>query len=169
VRARLQGGRQRRGGPEGHYYYDGLLPYNEYLVSIDRYSLDNPLLQPTHENYRVVCNPNVVTEINLPLVLAAEIAGTVKRRVEEVEIGTGGIRLLLEDLENHEVRELVSFSNGEFFLLGVVPGQYRLYPDPEQMERLGYRARPQYLEFEVTPRDGGGTVDNLNFVLAPVD
>ncbi len=165
LKAKFKGGRQRLSGDQ-FYYYDGLRAYDRYLIQIDEYSLDNPLLKPTHENYEISCNPNVVTAIDVPLVIGSEVSGRVTKEIDSVITGLGGARVMLLNLASESVLELASFSNGEFFYLGLVPGSYRAYIDPEQLSRLGYVTEPESIDFVVDPVEGGTVVENINFKLS---
>lgn len=167
LKAKIQGGRESRRGKEKRYYYEGLRAYDQYLVEIDLYSLDNPLLVPAHDNYEINCNPNIVTAIDVPLVTASEISGMIVRRIDGVETGQGGITLNLINLSKESVTEITTFSNGEFYYLGLVPGLYRAYIDLEQLERYGYVSRPNEIEFLVEPVEGGTSIENINFAIVP--
>ncbi len=168
VRARIKGGRQRRFG-EGQYYYEGLQPYNQYVVQIDKQSLNNPLIMPTHENYEVSCNPNIVTTINVPLVASSDISGQVFRQVGEMQTGQGGINLMLINLSNESVTEITTFSNGQFYYLGLIPGAYRMYIDSEQLKKYGYRSEPNGIDFEIEPVKGGASIEDINLLLIPLE
>ena len=167
LRARVPGGRERTRGDDRVYYYEGLNPYDEHLVRIDPVSLDDPLLKPTYEGYRVPLNPNMVTTINVPLVLTGEVDGMVTRRAEAGSVGQGGIKIQFLHLAKESVTEVMTFNNGEFFYLGLVPGKYRAYIDPAQLKRLGYRSEPEFIEFEMEAVEGGGLVSDLEFQLIP--
>ncbi len=169
MRAKIQGAGGRPLGRDRVYYYDRLRAYDNYLVQIDQYSLDNPLLKPTHENFRVTVSPNMVTEIRVPVVMAGEINGSVARRTEQGDNGVGGVRVLLYNVSKETVTEVTSFNDGEFYYLGLLPGQYRAYVDPDQLERYGYVSIPAQIEFDVAPVDGGAVVDGIDFVLVPTD
>lgn len=66
VRAKIAGGREYSTRQNSIFYYDGLKPYEEYVVQVDQNSIDNPSLKSVHEGYQVLCNPNVVTPIEIP-------------------------------------------------------------------------------------------------------
>lgn len=165
LRAKIEGVGGQPTGKDRVYYYDRLRAYDNYLVQIDEYSLDNPLLKPTHENFRVAVSPNMVTEIRVPIVMAGEINGGVKRETELGKVGVGGVRVLLYNLSKETVTEVTSFNDGEFYYLGLIPGQYRAYVDPAQLEQYGYHSIPAQIEFEVAPIEGGAVVNDINFVL----
>jgi hypothetical protein len=90
LRAKIAGAGGRPAGAD-LFYYERLRAYDEYLVQIDEYSLDNPLLKPSNEHFRVTLNPNVVTAIDVPIVSASEINGSVVRRTAGgMTAGVGG-------------------------------------------------------------------------------
>ncbi len=167
LRAKITGGARIDRREDNLAYYDNLRAYDEYVVEIDPYSLDNPLLQPSHEYYKVTINPNTVTLINVPIVTAGEIAGRVDRVIPDGTIGVGGIKIkVLNEITNKEY-EIVSFNNGEFFHLGLIPGLYRAYVDPQQLERYGYASDPPYIKFQIKTIEGGDYFGNANFILSP--
>ena len=167
LKARIKGGRQKLSGRDQHYYYDGLRAYDQYIVQIDKYSLNNPLLTPTHENYRVHCNPNIVTAINVPLVAGSDISGQVDRQVDDMKTGQGGIKVMILNISKERVTEITTFSNGQFYYLGLIPGLYRVYIDPGQLKKYGYRSEPAGIEFDIEPVEGGTSIEDINFLLIP--
>lgn len=167
LKANVGGARGKRAGGKKLYYYDGLRPYDEYIVQIDPYSLDNPMLQPAHENFRVLINPNTVTSISVPVVTAGEINGIVRRNMADGTVGVGGIKIkVINELTGKEVI-ITTFNNGEYFYLGVVPGMYKAFPDPEQLAQYGYTSDPPHVTFQVKTVEGGDIVENLNFLIIP--
>ena len=167
LRAKISGGARVDRRDDNLSYYDNLRAYDEYIVEIDPYSLDNPLLRPSHEYYKVTINPNTVTMINVPIVTAGEVAGKVDRVIPDGTIGVGGIKVkVLNEVTGKEM-EIVTFNNGEFFHLGLIPGLYRAYIDPEQLERYGYVSEPPYVKFQIKTIEGGDYFGNANFILTP--
>jgi hypothetical protein len=167
LKAKIIGVGGRPVGRGDLYYYENLRPYDSYTISIDQTSLDDPLLKPAFENFRVSVNPNVVTSVEVPVVMAADISGVIERQTSAGKVGVGGIRLKVLNLSKDIVIDIVSFSSGQFYYLGLIPGKYRAYLDPEQLDRYGYRAEPASLEFEVLPSEAGSSVENVSFVLLP--
>jgi len=167
LKAKITGVSGRPRGGDRTYYYDRLRPYDEYLVQIDPYSLDDPTLKPSNENYRVTLNPSVVTQIEVPIVMASEISGSVKRQVGEGAAGLGGIKVVFFNISKDVITEVTTFSDGEYYFLGLLPGSYRAYLDPEQLKRGGYRTEPATLEFDIKPVMGGQTIENIDFLMVP--
>jgi hypothetical protein len=167
LRANIGGARGIRSGKEKLYYYDGLRPYDRYVVSIDSYSLDNPLLRPAHDNFLVSVNPNSVTGINVPIVTASEVTGTVQRQLLGDKAGVGGIKVkIINEINGKEVI-ISTFNDGEYFYLGLVPGMYRAFLDAEQLAAYGYISDPPSISFQVKTAEGGDYVENINFVIKP--
>jgi hypothetical protein len=167
LKAKVTGVSGRPRGGDRTYYYDRLRPYDEYLVQIDPYSLDDPTLKPSNENFRVTLNPSVVTQIEVPIVMASEISGSVKRQVGEGTAGVGGIKVILFNVSKDIITEVTTFNDGEYYFLGLLPGSYRAYLDPEQLKRGGYATQPPAIEFDVKPVMGGQTIENISFLMVP--
>ncbi len=167
LRAKISGGARIDRARDRLFYYDNLRPYEEYIVEIDPYSLDNPMLQPAHENFRVAVNPNVVTTINVPIVTAGEVAGRVDRLIADGTVGVGGMRVIIINEATGKEIELVTFNNGDFFHLGLVPGMYRAYLDPEQLKNYGYASDPPYIKFQMKTIAGGDYFGTAAFIIRP--
>jgi len=167
LRANIGGSRGNKYRQNDLYYYDGLRPYDEYIVQVDQYSLDNPLLRSAHENFKVTVDPNTVTSINVPIVTAGEISGTVKRSTAGDSVGIGGIRVSVENVVTGKETMITTFNDGEFFYLGLVPGMYKVIIDRRQLEKYGYQSSPVERTFQIRTTEGGDSVENLNFLLTP--
>jgi len=167
LRAKIPGAGSQRTGKDKAYYYDRMQPYDEYIVEIDQYSLDNPLLKPVHDGYRIQFNPNMVTPIRVPIVTVSEISGTVRRQMGESRVGIGSIKVQVMNLTTGSSTELTTFNNGDYYYLGLIPGRYRARINPEQLEAHGYTTEPEVVDFEVEATEGGTYVENISFLLTP--
>lgn len=107
----------------GEALIDGLEPHRPVLIGIDASSLADPLTRPTGPGVVVTPRPGLAVAIDLPLVSAGEVTGTL--------MGAGGRTLEGVDLELVDGRGVVlatarSDFDG-FFLFESVPyGRYRL-------------------------------------------
>lgn len=167
LRAKIKGARVRVTGSstQRQYFYNNLQPYEEYTIQIDQYSLDNPMLKPTHENYKVKVNPNVVTSIEVPIVTASELSGKVERKLGDIITGIGGFKVYVMNLSKEFIIEMPTFNSGDFYYLGLIPGSYRAYLDKNELQKYGYASEPPYIEFEIKPTEGGTFIENINFLL----
>ncbi len=107
----------------GRALIDGLRPFQPILVGIDGGSLPDPYLQPSTSGIVVTPRPGVPTRIELPLVAAGEVDGTL---VQSGGVGVGGVTLELVDQEGQVARSTLTEFDG-FFLFDRVPyGAYTL-------------------------------------------
>ncbi len=167
LRAKIKGARVNVTGSttQRKYFYNNLRPYEEYIVQIDQYSLDDPMLKPTHENYKVKINPNVVTSIKVPIVTASELSGKVERKLGLITSGLGGFKVYIMNLSKETLLELPTFNSGDFYYLGLIPGSYRAYLDKGALEKYGYDCNPPFIDFEIQPVEGGTFIEDINFLL----
>ncbi len=105
----------------GETLVDGLEPFQPLLIGIDSGSLPDPMVQPSLPGVVVTPRPGVVAVVELPLVGAGDIDGTL------VRLGGGsieGVDLELLDVERRVVARTRTDFDG-FFLFERVPyGRY---------------------------------------------
>ncbi len=169
LRARVEGFNGVGPGRNRAAYYDGLRPYDEYIIQVDQNSFDNPQLQPAHDNFKVTVNPNIVTKVNIPVVEAGEISGAVNRGIPDGKIGVGGMRIIVVDDVTGKETKITTFNNGEFYHMGLVPGKYKAYLDREQLNKFGYKSQPSEIPFEVKAVSGGDYVRSVDFLIIPAN
>lgn len=108
---------------KGQTFIDGLTPYVPVLIGIDASSLPDPFVQPATSGVVVTPRPGVPVVIELPLVSAGEISGTL---IREGGRTLNGVDIELIDKGGRVVKTTRSEYDG-FFLFESVPyGQYRL-------------------------------------------
>jgi hypothetical protein len=108
-------------GKDGQVVIDGLEPWQPVLIGIDASSLPDPLIQPSTPGVVVTPRPGVAVAIDLPLVSAGEIDGTL------VKSGGGsfeGVDLELVDIEGRVVKKTRTEFDGFFLFEGVPYGRY---------------------------------------------
>lgn len=107
----------------GRALIDGLRPFQPVLVGIDGGSLPDPYLQPSTEGVVVTPRPGVPSRIELPLVAAGEVDGTL---VRSGGVGVGGVTLELVSKNGRVAQSTLTEFDG-FFLFERVPyGEYRV-------------------------------------------
>lgn len=105
----------------GEVIVDGLEPFQPVLIGIDGSSLPDPLVQPSTSGLVVTPRPGVALAIELPLVSAGDIDGTLARA------GGGtmeGMDLELVNVEGRVVATTRSDFDGFFLFEGVPYGGY---------------------------------------------
>lgn len=122
----LTAGLTARGDPTdelGRSIIDGLQPFEPVLIGIDASSLPDPFIQPSTSGVVVTPRPGVPMIIELPLVAAGEISGTLQR---EGGKALTGVDIELLDKAGRVVKTTRSEYDG-FFLFESVPyGNYKL-------------------------------------------
>jgi hypothetical protein len=108
---------------EGRAIIDNLQPFRPVLIGIDTSSLSDPYVQPSLPGVVITPRPGVAVTVELPLVGAGEVEGTLVRK------GGGplpGVGLELLDERGRVARETQTEFDG-FFLFESVPyGEYQL-------------------------------------------
>jgi hypothetical protein len=107
----------------GRTVIDGLQPFEPVLIGIDASSLPDPFVQPATSGVVVTPRPGVPVVIELPLVSAGEISGTLQRDGGKI---LSGVDIELLDKGGRVVKTTRSEYDG-FFLFEFVPyGSYKL-------------------------------------------
>jgi hypothetical protein len=112
---------ERLTGKNGQVVIDSLEPYQPVLIGIDASSLPDPLVQPATPGIVVTPRPGVAVAIELPLVSAGDVDGTL------VHAGGGsfeGVELELVSVEGRVVAKTRSDFDGFFVFEGVPYGRY---------------------------------------------
>lgn len=152
----------------------GLEPYRKYTVKGSTENLENISWVPKFQSFEFISPANGFARVEVPLTVAGQIEGYVYETTIKKDEPLGGIRLKLRrndagDTTDVKLTEdLVSYSTGEFFYLGLTPGKYRVYPDPAQLKLIGMQSNPPYVDFELHNKEEGDEVQNLNFTLKTV-
>jgi hypothetical protein len=141
----------------GRYQAWEASPFEAAVVAVDSLSLENPLWVPLYRSISVAPGPNAFMTVDLPVVESAVIEG----RVVSADglVRTGHIPLLLINRQTGDETRLASFSDGEFYQMGIRPGEYELRVDDLRLS--GVEAVGPVIRFTVGPRPGGTTVADL--------
>lgn len=153
-------------GSDGILRITQLQSYWKYQMEVDIHALPNPNLAPKMKKFTFVAEPNRFRSIDIPLYQTGIIEGMVTVDNNGKSEGLGGLRLVLEKLNDSEPLQLLrTFSDGGFYVFGLMPGKYRLYADPKQLEFMNVTSEPGFLEFEIKALADGDYLENLNFKL----
>jgi hypothetical protein len=158
-------------GSDGILRITQLQSYWKYILEVDQHALPNPNLAPKVSRFEFVAEPNRFRTIDIPLYQTGLIEGVVTiEQFGRVE-GLGGLRLIVERLDHsgEELQILRTFSDGGFYLFGLMPGKYRAFIDPKQLEFMNVKSEPGELEFEIRALAEGDYLEGLNFRLKPKD
>ena len=147
----------------GRYRIWDLPAFEPVLVAVDSSTLVSPLWRPAYNSVSVETGPNRFRSVDIPIVPAGVIEGRVVRQTVDSTVPVPGLRLLLRRHGSSQTVQLVTFSDGGFYLIGVKPGTYELSVDPMTLARLELSASP--IGFAMPSSADGATVDGLELRL----
>ena len=147
----------------GRYRIWDLPAFEPVLVAVDSSTLASPLWVPSYNAVSVETGPNRFRSLDIPILPGGVIEGRVVRQTADSTAPVAGARLLLRRHGSGQSVQLVTFSDGGFYLIGVKPGAYELAVDPAVLARLGLSSWP--IGFTVPPSVDGATVDGLELRL----
>ena len=145
-----------------------LQPYIDLLLELDPVSLDNIAWKIPNPKIVVKTQPNFFKEIYVPVEVMGEVGGMVYFNDGTSTHGQGRIIVNLLDQNGGKAAEILTEGDGYFSYLGLAPGKYIAEIDPGQLEKLGYKASPSQIEFEIEVDQYGDIVDTLEFTLEKV-
>jgi hypothetical protein len=147
----------------GRYRIWDLPPFEPVLVTIDSTTLASPLWIPAYGSMSLETGPNRFRGLDVPVVPGGVIEGRLVRDTPGGQAPVAGVQLQLTLTGSREQRQLVTFSDGDFYLMGVKPGEYELSVDRDALVRLGLTGDP--LSFTMPASVEGATLDGLELRL----
>jgi hypothetical protein len=128
----------------GQFAVWDLVPFEAAVIEIDSLSLPNPLWTPAVGVTRLSPTPNSFRFVEVPVLQGAEVSGRVV--FGDAETPLAGARLIFRNLATGAVRDVTTFTDGSFLLLGVRAGEYEVAPAPGLLDELGARSEPVRVE-----------------------
>jgi len=118
----------RLSNSRGEYHLWNVTPHEPAIIAVDSTTLESPLWVPSFSAIAIEPGPNRYRIVDLPIAPGGVIDGRVVRATDSV--GVAGVTLLLTNRATGSVRRITSFSDGDFYVMGVKPGEYDLAVDP---------------------------------------
>jgi hypothetical protein len=143
-----------------------LVPFEPVLVTVDSASLASPLWVPERGGVSVVPGPNRFLQLDVPIVQGGVIEGRVLWPHDISPRGVAGVRLNLTNRRTGATRALVTFSDGDFSVISVAPGEYELSVDESDLSRLHARSSGA-LRLTVPPDADGARLTGVDIVVSP--
>lgn len=126
----------------GSFRIWGLLPFEPVLMTVDSFSIASPLLAPAFASASIAPSPNRFRTVDIPLVHAGVVEGRVRLITPDGEREIGGASVVLTNRATGRRQAVVTFSDGEFYVLGVRPGEYDVTVDQRIVDAYGATAGP---------------------------
>jgi hypothetical protein len=133
----LVGSQVARTDALGQYSAWDLAAFEAAEVTIDPESMPSPLLVPAAALAAVAVQPNGFRTVDLPVLRGVELMGRVLREGASGEAGLGSVRVTLKERRSGRVHETLTFTNGEFYLMGLPAGEYAVSIPADVLELLG--------------------------------
>lgn len=149
----------------GRYQVWDLVPWEPVLVSVDSLSLRSPLWVPGFATISVEPSPNRYRVLDIPVLPGGVLQGRVLREDIDGARGQGGVTLVIRNSRTGDTRTILTFSDGEFYAIGIKPGDYDISVDESVLERFTLATVPP--AFTMPAEVDGATVDGIEIRLSP--
>lgn len=144
-------------------------PYKEIIMVVDPASLDNIAWRVSNAAISIETSPNYFKPIYIPIQVLGEVAGMVYLKSGNKTKGLGRITVNILNNKGVKITEILTEGDGYFSYLGLEPGKYVAEIDPEQLQKLGYKASPADINFEIEVTEFGDFKDTLEFTLEKIE
>jgi len=139
------------------------LPVNQPVdLSVDVRTLEDPSWIVGKEGVRIIPRLGKVISVDFPVMLTAEIDGSIFLKRDEKLHGVSGILVELLNEEGKILNTARSAFDGFYIITQVPPGRYSIRVNPEQIER--YRLKP-VPEQSVEIGQNGEWISGMDFIL----
>jgi tetratricopeptide (TPR) repeat protein len=162
---RLDRSAQMQVGSDGVLRISQLQSYFQYNLQVIRQALPNPLLAPGKDEFSFVADPNQYKRIEIPFYRTGVIDGTVYVMRNGEQSTQGGLRLIINGLDNDFHETLRNFSDGSYYAMDMPPGRYIIAVDQQQLDFLGVEMRGGPREFEIRALAEGDFIEELDIIL----
>lgn len=142
------GGLRTRTDSTGHYATWSVLPYEVVQVRVDTTTLPDPSWVPATPALLLRPSPHMYTRVEFPLVRTRELAGLLLPG--EGVATAGGVTVEITALATGAVQRVPTFSDGEYYVGRLRPGEYEVRVAASSLQALGARAEPEAVRFTVS-------------------
>lgn len=142
-----------------------LEPYVSYLISLDSNSFDNIAWKLRKKSLRVAVNPNMLTVIDIPVIITGEMSGYVYLNNKQAQKGLGRMIINIYRNDTVFVAQTLSEADGYFNFPMLEPGSYTARIDGRQLEKVHMTATPGALPVTIRCNKEGDVADGLKFIL----
>lgn len=146
------------------------LPYEDYLISIDPTSLEDPMWAPRYKSLSIISEPDKFRVVELPIVIGGIIRGSINEFVQDTLRPVAGMTVTIKSDEMADgipiyINSMNTFSTGEYEFIGVLPGSYTVSISDDEIAKLSRVAERSTIPVVVTSTPEGDTISNVNFIL----
>ena len=150
---------------DGTILINELDTYANYQAKLIERNNINPQWQPVYKKFSFITDPDNYKYIDIPFYEAAEISGSVNKKLNGRVIPVNGIKVILENKKTNKTKTLRTLSDGTFYLYGLQPGKYKIYIDKKQLHKLNLPSTPNYFNAEIKSISNTRKEVEYNFIL----
>ena len=147
----------------GWFAMGTLLPYVPTMVEIDTVSLPNPMWMIDKGTFGVVPRPNSYLRLSIPVRPGGGIVGVLE--YSDRARGPAGAEVEVLNIETHDLRRTVTYSDGSFEAYKLRPGTYEVTPSNATLRRAGARRVP--VRVVVPANNEASFVESVSLPLVP--
>lgn len=158
----LNGGLIRRSAEDSTIHILNLEPHRPYILTFGEAGLPDISWRPKYKSIEVTPRPHRPLRVDLPITVGGEVSGQVIRR----ERGQGGMIVHFRQLDGSFSDSTITDNDGQFYYMGLPPGEYAVELDGEQVKRLGISG--EIARKQITIRSGreGDIVEGIELVVS---
>jgi hypothetical protein len=155
--------------PVNSFSTNRLPAYQEFSISLDAQSLEDPMLVPKYGTIGVTTESNYIKDIDIPIVYSGVVRGSV---TDEAGLPLEGINIVLTPVAARGgetakfAKRTSTFSTGEFEFISLRPGDYTVEVEPTQLATSGLHAVPDKRNVTLVAKPSGDVVDGVSFKLS---
>ncbi|MEE9432167.1 MAG: hypothetical protein V3V16_14045, partial [Melioribacteraceae bacterium] len=165
VDVRLSSSGSKQTNKFGSILVHDLNSYSKINASLFGGVNNNPEWKPLNDKFSFISDPNHYKVIDIPFYEASEISGTVNRNINGIKIPVEGITILAENILNKSIKKIKTISDGSFYYYGLQAGQYDIYLDKNDLEKLKVISIPNILETQIKPISADIENEEIEFLL----
>ncbi len=141
-------------------------PYTNYLLTLDETGFENISWRLKSKTLSVSVDPNQFKLIRLPISIFGEATGTIYMKKGNSIRGQGRIIISFYDkLTDKKSGSTMSESDGYFSYLGLLPGEYKVSVEKEQLAKLKMHTDPEFISIVVHAGKEGEYIDGLELIM----
>ena len=130
----VNGGLIRRSPADSTISVLNLEAHRPCILTFGEAGLPEISWRPKYRTMEVTPRPNRNLVIELPIVVGGEASGHVSRNGK----GKGGVIVRFRQIDGTFADSTITYEDGEFYYMGLPPGEYEVEIDAEQIRMLGF-------------------------------
>lgn len=139
--------------------------YTKYNVDVIDKNNKNPLWSPYTDKFSFISDPHQYKTIEIPFYEAAEVSGSVMKKIEGKLMPLSQVVILFENTKTFTLTKIRTLSDGCFYNFGIQPGEYRIFLEEEQLKRKNLKATPEFYIERVYSISSDKENKEFNFII----